>query len=63
MSSIVMQFWSWSLTADRWLLPRSLYLVFEHLDLDLKKYMDCNKDFCKDHQLVKVRCSLCFFEA
>ncbi len=36
---------------------RSLYLVFEHLDLDLKKYMDCNKDFCKNHGLVKVRAS------
>lgn len=36
---------------------RSLYLVFEHLDLDLKKYMDSNKDFCKNHGLVKVRAS------
>lgn len=33
---------------------RSLYLVFEHLDLDLKKHMDTNRHFGRDHQLVKV---------
>ena len=32
-----------------------LYLVFEFLDLDLKKHMDSNPDVCKDHRLVKVR--------
>lgn len=34
----------------------SLYLVFEHLDLDLKRYMDENKDtFNRNHRLIKVR--------
>jgi len=33
---------------------RSLYLVFEHLDLDLKKHMDTNRHFGRDHQLVKL---------
>ena len=33
-----------------------LYLVFEFLDLDLKKHMDSNPDVCKDHRLVKVSC-------
>ena len=32
-----------------------LYLVFEFLDLDLKKHMDTNPDLCKDHRVVKVR--------
>ena len=32
-----------------------LYLVFEFLDLDLKKHMDSNPEICKDHRLVKVR--------
>ena len=32
-----------------------LYLVFEFLDLDLKKHMDTNPDLCKDHRIVKVR--------
>ena len=31
-----------------------LYLVFEFLDLDLKKHMDTNPDLCKDHRIVKV---------
>lgn len=31
-----------------------LYLVFEFLDLDLKKHMDTNPEICKDHRLVKV---------
>jgi cyclin-dependent kinase 2 len=33
---------------------RSLYLVFEHLDLDLKKFMDSNKNWNQDHQLIKL---------
>ena len=33
---------------------RSLYLVFEHLDLDLKKFMDSNTSFHQDHELIKV---------
>ena len=32
-----------------------LYLVFEFLDLDLKKHMDTNPDLCKDHRIVKVK--------
>jgi cyclin-dependent kinase 2 len=36
----------------------SLYLVFEHLDLDLKKFMDSNKNWNQDHQLIKVRLQL-----
>ncbi len=35
-----------------------LYLVFEFLDLDLKKHMDTNPDLCKDHRVVKVSSSL-----
>ena len=31
-----------------------LYLVFEFLDLDLKKHMDTNPHLCKDHRIVKV---------
>ncbi|CAL8470683.1 g10225 [Coccomyxa elongata] len=31
-----------------------LYLVFEFLDLDLKKHMDSNPDVCRDQRLVKV---------
>lgn len=31
-----------------------LYLVFEYLDLDLKKHMDSSPDFAKDPRLVKV---------
>lgn len=28
--------------------------MFEHLDLDLKKFMDSNKNWNQDHQLIKV---------
>jgi hypothetical protein len=37
----------------------SLYLVFEHLDLDLKKFMDSNKNWNQDHQLIKVELPCC----
>lgn len=33
---------------------RRLYLVFEFLDLDLKKLMDTNPGFGRDHRLVKL---------
>lgn len=33
---------------------RRLYLVFEYLDLDLKKHMDSCPEFSKDLRLVKV---------
>lgn len=33
---------------------KRLYLVFEYLDLDLKKHMDSSSDFSKDPRLVKV---------
>ena len=33
---------------------RKLYLVFEYLDLDLKKHMDSHPNFGTNHQLVKV---------
>ncbi|KAE9603264.1 hypothetical protein Lal_00008195 [Lupinus albus] len=33
---------------------RRLYLVFEYLDLDLKKHMDSSPEFAKDHQQVKM---------
>ncbi|XP_019462477.1 PREDICTED: cell division control protein 2 homolog 2 isoform X2 [Lupinus angustifolius] len=33
---------------------RRLYLVFEYLDLDLKKHMDSCPEFGKDHQQVKM---------
>ncbi|XP_039787976.1 cyclin-dependent kinase A-2-like [Panicum virgatum] len=36
---------------------KCVYLVFEHLDLDLKKHMDSNPDF-KNHRIVKVRFSI-----
>ena len=36
---------------------QKLYLVFEFLDLDLKKHMDANPHLCKDHRLVKVPCN------
>ena len=36
---------------------KKLYLVFEYLDLDLKKHMDSHPNFGTDHRLVKV--SLC----
>ena len=31
-----------------------LYLVFEHLDVDLKKHMDSHPTFGTDHRLVKA---------
>ena len=34
---------------------KKLYLVFEFLDLDLKKHMDSHPNFGNDHQLVKVK--------
>lgn len=34
---------------------RRLYLVFEYLDLDLKKLMDILPGFNADHRLIKVR--------
>lgn len=34
---------------------KRLYLVFEYLDLDLKKHMDSCPEFSKDPRLVKVR--------
>lgn len=37
---------------------KRLYLVFEYLDLDLKKHMDSSPDFAKDLRQVKV--SDCF---
>ena len=39
---------------------QKLYLVFEFLDLDLKKHMDANPHLCKDHRLVKVPCTAYF---
>lgn len=33
---------------------KRLYLVFEYLDLDLKKHMDSSPEFSKDPRLVKV---------
>ncbi|WZZ44587.1 hypothetical protein YC2023_040846 [Brassica napus] len=33
---------------------RRLYLVFEYLDLDLKKHMDSSLDFSKDLHMIKV---------
>jgi len=34
---------------------KRIYLVFEYLDLDLKKHMDSCPDLAKDPRLVKVR--------
>jgi hypothetical protein len=34
---------------------KRLYLVFEYLDLDLKKLMDALPGFSSDHRLIKVR--------
>lgn len=34
---------------------RRLYLVFEYLDLDLKKLMDGMPGFSNDSRLIKVR--------
>lgn len=39
---------------------KKLYLVFEYLDLDLKKHMDSHPAFGTDHRLVKV-CPGCEF--
>lgn len=33
---------------------KKLYLVFEFLDLDLKKHMDSNPNLSQDHQLIKL---------
>ena len=33
---------------------KRLYLVFEYLDLDLKKYMDSSPEFAKDLRQIKV---------
>lgn len=33
---------------------KRLYLVFEFLDLDLKKLMDANPAFSKNHSVIKV---------
>lgn len=33
---------------------KRLYLVFEYLDLDLKKHMDSSPEFAKDPRQVKV---------
>ncbi|XP_065003631.1 cell division control protein 2 homolog isoform X2 [Musa acuminata AAA Group] len=33
---------------------RSVYLIFEYLDLDLKKHMDSCQTFSEDHRLMKV---------
>ena len=37
---------------------KRIYLVFEYLELDLKKHMDSCPDLAKDPRLVKVRPSL-----
>ncbi|RZS08268.1 hypothetical protein BHM03_00039207 [Ensete ventricosum] len=34
---------------------KRIYLVFEYLDLDLKKHMDSCPEFSKDPRLIKVR--------
>lgn len=34
---------------------KRLYLVFEFLDLDLKKLMDSSPGFNKEHRVIKVR--------
>lgn len=34
---------------------KRIYLVFEYLDLDLKKHMDSSPEFAKDSRLIKVR--------
>jgi hypothetical protein len=36
---------------------KCIYLVFEYLDLDLKKHMDSSADF-KNHHIVKVHFSI-----
>ncbi|ESQ33175.1 hypothetical protein EUTSA_v10005477mg, partial [Eutrema salsugineum] len=37
---------------------KRLYLVFEYLDLDLKKHMDSCPEFSKDLHMIKVNISL-----
>lgn len=39
---------------------RRLYLVFEYLDLDLKKLMDGMPTFSSDHRLIKVSCTIIY---
>lgn len=34
---------------------KRIYLVFEYLDLDLKKYMDSCPELAKNPRLIKVR--------
>lgn len=34
---------------------RRLYLVFEYLDLDMKKHFDSNPEIAKDRQVIKAR--------
>ncbi|RWW27513.1 hypothetical protein BHE74_00019955, partial [Ensete ventricosum] len=34
---------------------KSIYLVFEYMDMDLKKHMDSHPEFFKDRRLIKVR--------
>lgn len=34
---------------------KRIYLVFEYLDLDLKKFMDSCPEFAKNPTLIKVR--------
>ena len=44
---------------------KKLWLVFEYVDLDLKKHMDTNPGFGSDHSIIKVPplvaclCSFC----
>lgn len=33
---------------------KRLYLVFEYLDLDLKKHMDSHPEFARDPRIIKV---------
>lgn len=40
---------------------KRLYLVFEYLDLDLKKHMDSSPEFSKDPRQVKVCVTSLFF--
>lgn len=41
---------------------KRLYLVFEYLDLDLKKHMDSSPEFAKDLRQVKVSGPLDMFK-
>jgi hypothetical protein len=40
---------------------KRIYLVFEYLDLDLKKYMDSCPELAKNPRLIKVRFTLSHF--